>query len=47
MAIKTSELLLSALLNANGPGLEKPRGVALLGAGERVCVGASCGLQPR
>lgn len=39
MAIKASELLLSALLNPNGLGLEKPRGVAPLGAG-RVREGA-------
>lgn len=42
MAIKASELLWSAQLNTNGLGLEKPWGVALLGAGE-----CECGLQPR
>lgn len=36
MAVRASELLPSALLNANGPGLEKLRGVARLGAGEGV-----------
>ena len=40
MAIKASELPSSALLKANGLGLEKPQGVALLGAGECVREGA-------
>lgn len=40
MAIKALELPLSALLNANGLGLEKPQGVTLLGAGECMWEGA-------
>lgn len=36
MAVRASELPSSALLNTNGPGLEKLQGVTRLGAGEGV-----------